>query len=81
MTDRKKPGVAFWATVVVVALLVAYPLGSGPALWIAHHDIPSWCLGVFCFVYLPAEVWVEEHAPEPIVRAVRAYLEWWIPEN
>jgi hypothetical protein len=24
MTDRKKPGVAFWATVVVVAVLAAY---------------------------------------------------------
>jgi hypothetical protein len=31
MTDRKKPGVAFWATVVVVVLLVAYPLSFGPA--------------------------------------------------
>src|SRR5262245_26156524 len=30
MTDRKKPGVAFWATVVVVVLLVAYPLSFGP---------------------------------------------------
>ena len=31
MTDRKKPGVAFWATVVVVVVLVAYPLSFGPA--------------------------------------------------
>ena len=31
MTDRKKPGVAFWATVVVVVVLVAY-LGSYFAL-------------------------------------------------
>jgi hypothetical protein len=33
-SDRKKPGVAFWATVVVVALLVSYPLSFGPACWI-----------------------------------------------
>jgi hypothetical protein len=33
MTDRKKPGVAFWATVVVVVAL-AYPLSFGPACWI-----------------------------------------------
>jgi hypothetical protein len=26
MTSRKKPGVAFWTTVVVVVLLVVYPL-------------------------------------------------------
>ena len=29
-TDRKKPGVAFWATVVVVVVLLAYPLSIGP---------------------------------------------------
>ena len=33
MTDRKKPGLAFWATVVVVIALVAYPLSFGPACW------------------------------------------------
>jgi hypothetical protein len=81
MTDRTKPGVAFWATVVVVAVLVAYPLGAGPALWIAHHDVPGWVVGVICWVYAPAEAWVEGHAPEPVARAVRAYLDWWIPEK
>jgi hypothetical protein len=30
-SDRKKPGVAFWATAVVVMLLVSYPLSIGPA--------------------------------------------------
>jgi hypothetical protein len=34
MTEsKKKPGVAFWATVVVVVVLVGYPLGFGPACW------------------------------------------------
>lgn len=31
MTDRKKPGVAFWATVGLVVMLVGYPLSFGPA--------------------------------------------------
>jgi hypothetical protein len=31
--DRKKPGVAFWATAVVVVVLVAHPLSFGPACW------------------------------------------------
>jgi len=31
MTVRKKPGVAFWATVVMVVVLVLYPLSFGPA--------------------------------------------------
>src|SRR5262245_14026922 len=35
--SRKKPGVAFWATVVVVAVLVAYPLSFGPACWISSR--------------------------------------------
>src|SRR5262249_9750022 len=35
MTDRKKPGAAFWATLVVVVVLLAYPLSLGPAIWLA----------------------------------------------
>jgi hypothetical protein len=36
MTERKRPGVVFWATVVVVCLL-AYPLSFGPACWITSR--------------------------------------------
>src|SRR5947207_2224984 len=32
MTGRKKPGVVFWASVVVTALML-YPLSFGPACW------------------------------------------------
>jgi hypothetical protein len=35
--SHKKPGVAFWATVVVVVGLVAYPLSFGPACWITSR--------------------------------------------
>jgi hypothetical protein len=35
MTSRKKPGLAFWATVALVVVLVAYPLSFGPACWVA----------------------------------------------
>jgi hypothetical protein len=34
MTDRKQPGVAFWATVVVLVALVGYPVSFGPAVWL-----------------------------------------------
>jgi hypothetical protein len=37
MTDRKKPGVAFWATVVMVVVLVGYPLSFGPVCWISER--------------------------------------------
>jgi hypothetical protein len=46
VTDRKKPGVAFWASVVVVVLPLLYVLSFGPACWIASrtkgkHVIPK----------------------------------------
>jgi hypothetical protein len=37
MTDRKKPDVAFWATVGLVVVLVGYPLSFGPACWISSY--------------------------------------------
>jgi len=40
MPSRKKPGVAFWATVVVVVALVAYPLAWGPWLWLKIKHKP-----------------------------------------
>jgi hypothetical protein len=36
-SDRKKPGVAFWATVVLVVVVVGYPLSFGPACWISSR--------------------------------------------
>jgi hypothetical protein len=39
MTDRKKPGVAFWATVVVVGLPVLYMLGIGVLTLLFHRGI------------------------------------------
>ena len=40
-SNRKKPGVAFWATVVVVVALVAYPLSFGPACALCDRDVVS----------------------------------------
>jgi hypothetical protein len=40
MTEpRKKPGVAFWATVMVVVAALAYPLSSGPVGCIAGVEL------------------------------------------
>jgi hypothetical protein len=36
MTDRKKPGVAFWETVVVVSIPLLYVLSFGPACWMGE---------------------------------------------
>src|SRR5262245_2006101 len=70
MTSRKKPGVAFWATVVVVAMLVGYPLSFGPACWIAwraSHSAP-----VIATIYSPL-VRAGFRGPAPVRRA----LWWW----
>ena len=37
MTSRKKPGVAFWATVGLVVVLVGYPLAWGPTSWLLYN--------------------------------------------
>jgi len=39
MSSQKKPGVAFWATVVVVVVLLAYPLSFGPACWLTSQRL------------------------------------------
>ena len=51
MTDRKKPGVAFWATVGMVVVLVGYPLSFGPACWLS-----SW-LGCGGERLIPSAYW------------------------
>ena len=37
MTDRNQFSVSFWATVVVVVALLAYPLSFGPACWLTSR--------------------------------------------
>jgi hypothetical protein len=68
--DRKKPGVAFWATVGLVVVLVGYPLSFGPACWINQRK------GIggpaIATVYRPI-AWVYAHAGEPIRRFIGWY--------
>jgi hypothetical protein len=70
MTDRKKLGVTFWATVVLVVLL-AYPLSMGPAFHLA-----GW-LGTssFMVVYEPLELVGLEFPP--FWEVLTWYLELW----
>ena|SRR5258708_4507642 len=39
MTDRKKTGVTYWATVLLVAVLVLYPLSFGPGCCLVDQRI------------------------------------------
>jgi hypothetical protein len=73
MTDRKKPGVAFWATVALVVVLVGYPLSFGPACWLMYREMltPE---DVYC-AYRPviSAAW---SGPSAVRRAVFSYAKW-----
>jgi hypothetical protein len=70
--SHKKPGVAFWATVVVVVAL-AYPLSLGPVLCLARHGYtPSWMDAPMTRFYHPIS-WVYFNGPG----AVHDVLDWY----
>src|SRR5689334_11661117 len=69
MASFKHPSVAFWATVVVVLVLVGYPLSFGPACWISSRSRPNEALSDF---YLRVGV-IFLHAPRPVVRLLGGY--------
>jgi hypothetical protein len=53
MTNRSNPSAAFWATVLVVALLF-YVAMPGPIYWALEHELlPEWTWWPAIFVYTP----------------------------
>jgi hypothetical protein len=68
--SRKKPGVAFWATVAVVVVLI-YPISFGPACWInertAYPDGKAYTLGrghaAILALYRPIFQWAVRRPP------------------
>jgi hypothetical protein len=71
-TSRKKPGVAFWATVVVVMALVGYPLSFGPACWIASRQAKYEGRVPVPAIYRPI-LWAWFHSPRPIFLIIYRY--------
>jgi hypothetical protein len=80
---QKKPGVAFWATVVVVCLLVGYPLSLGPLMWLrARNLVPGWSEETLRSFYAPLH-WVTTLGAEPnnynqLGRAINWYSSLWL---
>jgi hypothetical protein len=68
--SRKKPGVAFWATVVVVVVLAAYPLSFGPACWLADRNVVPY--GAIYKIFSPF-LDIAFHRESPIA----PFLNWW----
>lgn len=77
MTGRKKPGVAFWATVMVVVVL-AYALSFGPLECVASRGfLPEFVDDAFIgTVYRPL-AWLAFDGPEPVRNAILWYETFW----
>jgi hypothetical protein len=73
--DRTKPGVAFWATGVVVAVLVLYPLSLLPIAWLESRGmIPEQdsIIGGMLWAYCAPVRWLVNNGHVWI----RDYLKW-----
>ena len=74
MTDRKKPGVAFWATLGLVAVLVGYPLSFGPACWAAGRTNDYGRGGLLQVIrFYPIITSAAFQGPKPVANS----LKWW----
>ena len=73
MNDRNKPGVTFWAT-VVVAGLVLYVASFGPACWLS--DRMEMNAPLFWEFYQPIE-WIVDYGPRPLRDALECYAGLW----
>jgi hypothetical protein len=73
VTDRKKPGVAFWATVAVVVVLIGYPLSFGPWIMAQEHFRQ---LDFFVPFYAPLHTAIAS-GPAVVIDPYIGYLELW----
>ncbi len=71
-TSRKQPGVAFWATVVVVVVVV-YLLSIGPACWLTSRLDAG--VEFVSIVYRPITLFFvgSDHGVSPVGTAIRWY--------
>ena len=76
IASPKKPGVAIWATAVVVAALVAYPLSAGPASWVCRHRLASETM--VTSIYAPI-IWLIDNPSRPLYDTwIGNLFEWYI---
>ena len=79
--ERKRPGVAYWATVVVVVVaLLIYPLSQGPAGWLLMRNLNQTTMEWYLCFYSPllnVEAWLDTNAPKCVGAAISWYLGLW----
>ena len=75
MPDPKKPGAAFWATVVVVVALV-YWLGAGLSVRILMVYRPSktGIVSRSAWAYARTAFFIQDHSAKPIADGIEGYL-------
>lgn len=73
MSEQKKPGFGFWAT-VVATVLVLYPLSFGPACWIVSRYVGM--SEVLSIVYRPLVCVVVEFPDSTTATLIRRYASW-----
>src|SRR5437879_3657673 len=85
-SSRKHPSAAFWATVVVV-VLVLYPLSTGPTNWLyrrlrdsGHTSAAQRLFEVKVPLYAPLR-WCRDNGPKPVADAYWWYLGLWVEVN
>ena len=73
-TDRKKPGVPFWATVWLAVVLLGYPLSLLPIVWLDNRDmIPGeGAAHEIVWGYCAPVRWLHDNGPGWF----RAFLRW-----
>ena len=77
VTSRKKPCVAFWATVILFVALVVYPLSHGPTRWLViKAGSPRWLAMTYAAVYTPLYNGLAL-GPEWLMNAAIKYRSWW----
>lgn len=69
---------AWWAVLVVLAVLVLYPLSIGPVAWLSLKcDVPQWLDVATDHFYAPAN-WLMDSGPQALSDWYFRYWVWWV---
>lgn len=79
-SSRKKSGVAFWATVGLVVVLVGYPLSIGPFVWLHSHGYLSLnSANIVARSFYRPIAWIYRQGPQPVSDVIEWYRDLWVP--